>query len=418
MKINRIYLLSVPPVLAVIITFMILRRSTDRTEDHEKESTALSAMTRSAERVEPDARTRERMRRESIELAAQQWYERLLEKHPDLRPAFRDVPDGENGYLQFVRFAESLGTRRLLPEDIGEMFNGQASWDSARARAWLAEHQQHLGRLLEIAELPDRSCKGIPFDKLHQLASLCSDFNGMLRASARLELEDGDPEAALRYMRASTCLAGHFTDIEAPTMMGEVIATSARIRAQESFRENFLPVIDPTALASWNDALFRKEKPASEYSRVIKGEWSFLIRNILLPQLLSGQSVDGLRVPDVDGFSEAYANAIRKSAEGISTLGADRFDVNSARFGKAPEAGLDPETASAVRQALFGFDGIVESLGHSLTRTTMDAASIALLTGNEMPSDPVSGKPFRWDPDTRTLSPPEERDNVDPIKVP
>lgn len=40
------------------------------------------------------------------------------------------------------------------------------------------------------------------------------------------------------------------------------------------------------------------------------------------------------------------------------------------------------------------------------------------LSGKEMPLDPVSGKPFRWDPATRTLSAPEGVKGVDPVHVP
>jgi hypothetical protein len=48
----------------------------------------------------------------------------------------------------------------------------------------------------------------------------------------------------------------------------------------------------------------------------------------------------------------------------------------------------------------------------------MEQATIAALSGGEMPFDPVSGKPFHWDPATRTLSAPEGVDGIDPIKVP
>jgi hypothetical protein len=42
-------------------------------------------------------------------MAAQQWYEELLVKYPQMQPTYRDVPDGQNGFLQFLLYLESSG---------------------------------------------------------------------------------------------------------------------------------------------------------------------------------------------------------------------------------------------------------------------------------------------------------------------
>ena len=417
MKSTRTYLAILTVVIAIATGFILLKREKEREREKTTASTD-SLQLRTKEREEPDALTKDRMRREATDQAARKWYERLLEKYPELRPVYRDVPDDQNGYLQFILFAESFGPDGMLPKDLKLMFEESAPWDPAKVEAWIAENPSHFERLLHIAELPDRSNKGIGFSKLHGPTTRhASDFTRILQASARLAFES-DPEKALRHLKASVSLSDHFTDIEAPNMLGEVIATGARRKAQELFLQNFLPHLDPSSLGQWSDALFRKEEPASEYSRVIKGEWNYIMRDHALSELLRKQPSDGdIHIPDIDGFADAYARVILQSANGASAMGPDRFDVASAQFQAIP-SDLDPETANALREAYRSMTDIIEALGRTLTKSTMEQATIAALSGNQMPLDPVSGQPFHWDPETRTITAPEVREGLEPIKVP
>ena len=63
-------------------------------------------------------------------------------------------------------------------------------------------------------------------------------------------------------------------------------------------------------------------------------------------------------------------------------------------------------------------DNIVKALGTTTTRSTQGSAAISILLGEEPPVDPVSGQPYRWDPATRTLSPPGDDDADEAIQVP
>jgi len=420
MKSTRTHLGILTILIAITIGFILLKREKER-EGGQTTTSSDSLQLRTKEREEPDALTKNRKRREATDQAARKWYERLLEKYPELRPVYRDVPDDQNGYLQFILFAESFGPDGMLPKDIKLILEGSTHWDPAKVEAWIAENPSHFERLLHLAELPDRSNKGIGFSKLHGPTTRhASDFTRILQASARLNFES-DPEKALRHLRASVSLSDHFTDIEAPNMLGEVIATGSRRKAQELFLQYFLPHLDPETLAPWNDALFRKEQPASEYSRIIKGEWNYIMRDHALSALLGKQPSDGnIHIPDIDGFADSYARVILESANGASAMGPDRFDVASAQFQAIP-SDLDPDTANALRQAYRGMTGTIEALGRTHTESRMEQATIAALSGIQMPLDPVSGMPFHWDPDTRTLTAPEVREGlepIDPIKVP
>ncbi|MES2474630.1 MAG: hypothetical protein V4640_02535 [Verrucomicrobiota bacterium] len=379
-----------------------------------------SSRSRSSERSDEDPE-RARQRQESIALAAQKWYEELLEKYPRMKPDFRDVPDEQNGYLQFLIFADSL-KEPLLTDDLKAMLKGDSAWDKQKFKAWLAENPDVFDRILHIAELPDQSAKGVALNRLaFGPARFGGEFSLILRSAARSAFEDGDAAAALRYMKASSALADHLVEIEVPTMLGEVVGVGMRQGNLDSFHEHFLPQLatNPEALKAWQEALFHQESPADEYSRVILGEWNTMVRHSLLPALLGSESaIDGrLPIQDVEGFLDASVAAFLKSADGVSQLGEGRFDAAGAAL-EMDCSGLDPVTASVFKDVMGGLEKIPEALGIQVTRRTLHAAAISILLGETPPIDPVSGKAFSWDPKTRLLSGPEENSAVDPIKVP
>jgi hypothetical protein len=374
------------------------------------EGVTSAAKTRIADRA-ASTTNRERRRKDSIPLAAQKWYEELLEKCPRMKPAYRDVPDEKNGYLQLLLLAESVKDPRL-PGD---------PWDSAKFQAWLSENQSYFDRILHIAELTDRSTKGVALNRLALGPSrLGSEFATFLRASARLAFEGGDHETALRYMKASVGIGDHMVDIEAPTMLGEVVSVGIRNRARDSFREDFLPTLagNPEALRQWRDVIFRDEMPASEYSRAVIGEWNTVIRNSLLPALLGDRSIaDGvLPIDDAEALIDSYTRSILKSADGVSQLGLGRYDVSNAMLG-IPTSAADGGKMTA-ESLLVGLRGIAQALGREATVNAMNSAAISLMLGEEPPVDPVSGKPFLWDPKSRLLTALEGGDDPETVKVP
>lgn len=340
---------------------------------------------RAADRAlsDPD---RERRRKGSIALAAQKWYEELLEKYPRMKPVYRDVPDDRNGYLQLLLLAESV-KEPLLPEELVSMLQGDVAWDSGKFREWLSKNQDSFDRILRAAELPDQSARGITLDRLINGPSrVTTEFSRILLGSARLAFESGDQEGALRYMNASGRIGDHLVDIEVPSMLNEVISTGIRARARDSFYEHFLPALagDPQTLRNWQDAVFRNENPASEYARVMTGEWNMTVRSLLLPAFLGDYSIVEKKLPvgDVAGLLDSYTRSIQKSADGILQLGSDRFDVSNAtlEFPAHPnsEAGDGNFSAGSI---LFSIRGMTEALGSVVTANAMNSAAISILLG-------------------------------------
>ncbi|HEY1122000.1 MAG TPA: hypothetical protein VGE67_10385, partial [Haloferula sp.] len=92
--------------------------------------------------------------REDIQRLAQKWYEDLLEKHPEMKISYKDVPDERNGYLQLLNFTERFGKWGRdglpIPENIGAMLNGQAAWDSAAMAKWIEENRALVDEIKQI----------------------------------------------------------------------------------------------------------------------------------------------------------------------------------------------------------------------------------------------------------------------------
>ncbi len=384
-------------------------------------ATISPSRTKAAERSAPDP-TQERRRSETRSLAVQKWYEKLLEKYPEMKPEFRDVPDEQNGFLQFLLLAESLKEPKL-PEELRAMLRGDSTWEPAKFKAWVAENKDYCDRILHIAELSNQSIKGLDFGRLAQGRSsqFGSEFGYILNSSARLAFEEGDQESALRYGKASISLSGHFTDIEVPSILTEVIAEGVRSVARESFVENTLPNLsnNPQALAAWHEALFRNEKPAHEYARVLAGEWNTMARAYVIPILfgdLSPTNGESVAAFDNDAFFEHYTAATKALASNLSNLGPDRLDLSKSDY-EFPDSGIDTPTLQMLQGIAFQSQNIFNGLGAHVSRTAMASAAIAILIGKEPTIDPLSGKPFLWDPVSRTLSAPEGVDGLDPIKL-
>jgi hypothetical protein len=379
------------------------------------------SLTRTSERSAPDP-AQDRRRQESISLAAQKWYEEVLVKYPQMKPEYRDVPDEQNGSLQFLLLEESLKEPKL-PEDLNAMRMGDSPWTPEKLKAWLAENKEYFDQILHLAELPDRSIKGLDFNRLAAgRGRFSSEFGYLLSSSARLAFEDGDRESALRYSKAAINLSNHFTDIEVPSLLGKVMAEGIRASVRDSFLEGILPGLagDPQALSAWREALFRNEGPATEAARVLSGEWNVMMRVNILPTLLGSNfsflGTESFQIPDADAFFDCYTEATEHLAASLLSSGPDRYDLSHGEL-EFPDSGFDPQTLRMLRDLGSAYRNIFPALGITATNTAMISAAVAVQLGEEPGIDPVSGKPFQWDPKSRTLFPPEGVEGHDPIKV-
>jgi hypothetical protein len=56
--------------------------------------------------------------------------------------------------------------------------------------------------------------------------------------------------------------------------------------------------------------------------------------------------------------------------------------------------------------AFTGINNLTHGFGHRAIATAQAAAVVSILLGEVPPVDPVSGLPFVWDPESRTLARP------------
>jgi len=419
-------IICVVMVIAAVIAFIFSGKWKNTDPRGTGDGNAAGLVTRATDR-EASGPEREERRKRSIDLAAQKWYEELLEKYPEMRPVYRDVPDERNGYLQFLLLAESVRAP-LMPDDLDDMiFGSSKEWDAGRFEAWMSENRTFFDELLRVAELPERSAKGVAMDRIFGApARYGAVFGNILRASARVAFEKGDQETALRHMKASMAIGDHVVDTEVPTMLSEVISVGIRTSARDLFREEFLPVLaaDPEGLSRWKEVVFRDEEPAAEYARVMIGEWNASARSHLLPALLGDHSKVGKALPvdDVESLIETYTRSLQGAADGVLQSGADRFDIPAAAAAY-PQAGsfvknVGKEEVISADALLSSMKMITEALGKTATRTAMVSAAVSILRGEVPPVDPVSGEVFLWDAETRTLRTPGGGEEDEPIIVP
>jgi tetratricopeptide (TPR) repeat protein len=377
--------------------------------------------TRSSDR-KSDGPEQEKRNRESIALAAEKWYQELLEKYPEMRPVYRDVADEKNGYLQYLILRDRVKEPQL-PEDLKSMLQGGTTWNPASYKAWLAKNQGYFESVLRMAELTDCSTKGIDLNRLRNPGeALLAEFGMILRASARLAMEEGNRDTALRYFKALSGLGDRFIDIEEPSVYSAVLYTMVRSPSLDAFREQIFPALgnDPEVLNAWNDAFFRKATPAQDSARIMKGELNFGMRHALLPLLLGDASMskgEKIRIDDATSVIDSYIKMLQKAATAFSSQGVERFVVSETDF-EVPKSELSSHDAEFIKAGQDALVSILQNKAVEATTTAMLSAALAIRLGEQPKPDPVSGLAFRWDPAKRTLSTPEGMVWEDSMKVP
>ena len=355
-------------------------------------------------------------RRRAKDLAVQKIHKDLLERYPEFKIQYRDVPDELNGYLQLIKFAANHSDE-ILPDNLSHMLKSGESWDGEQVAAWLSKHPDFMEEIFRIAELPDRSMKDAEPDREQRLSNsarnMIAQGGYLLAAKSRLLFEAGDHESALRYMRGALGICDHLTQIEAPSVLHRIYATHLQRTTLTNFSTSFLPKLegDPVALRKWRDAIYPPKDIQSEFYRTIVGEWNFLM-GTYLPRMLEdypGYTDEGFdsRDPVLDDLTQMYQVALTNS-KGQSGNGVNISfpDVNDRSLA------ITPTGRDFLKKNNSGLKSIFEQLRDNETSYTMEAAAISGSIGDEMPIDPVSGLSFRWDDENQKVLPPESEDQL------
>ena len=154
----------------------------------------------------------------------EQWLAEILARNPGLEPEWRNVPDHENGFLQWLELSEQyqvdgeIGSDVYpIPPGITAILHGNSPWDAEALEAFMNERREFIEEVTRIGLLPDQSTAGIDIKRWSFVgARFSKQISDILLADARLAAESGDHQRALKRVQAAQGLARHYEQIEPP----------------------------------------------------------------------------------------------------------------------------------------------------------------------------------------------------------
>ena len=343
-----------------------------------------------------------------------EWHQRILARHPELAITYRDVPDDRNGLLHWMELMKRLKADHPdkpisldFPEEFSQHFRKKQNWNPVAARSWLDANRTLLDEIRAIGLMPDQSAKGI--DPASRPWSMSLDSAKALLMDAHLAAEQGDTARALESVRAANGLANHLKRSESPLMIDVIYGSSIQQKIQEYVFSAILPSLPAgqTDIAAWENAVNPTLQQPGDFSRIIKGEWNGTMPTELLPAM--SDSTD----PHNPSDPEALAEAFTLNMENIAR---QNDDITLAELPDNPTPQADLSKLSWRSRELandLGMSGQYDSRRYWAryqVSTGMTQAAFAILKGQPVPNDPVSGQPYTWDPATRILSAPTGKD--------
>ncbi len=353
--------------------------------------------------------------------------EKMLAEFPALRVEPRPVPEERNGFLALHRLAGSDYAGPPVRRDFGGMIGGSASWDSAAVKAGLEAHADVVAEYERIAAMEERSSANMPPDYVGfasaRTAKLGTD---LLLAKARLAAEAGDEEDALRLVAAAQNLASHFREVESPNLLFETVVLLIDLSVQKTVFEHLLPAFGRDSdLSRWKSALFQRPYDPGSFAKVMRGEWDTVAELMLFPTLVNRESPNC--PPDGEGLARVYSSALHDAVNRLRTCGlAELHDASymPAATGDFPE--LSDKSREILEMLWIGSKAWGNGYVRAAATIARNRAALDLLIrekegeAGELGVDPLSGQPFVFDSESRTLAMPEanfERE-IEPLKLP
>jgi hypothetical protein len=366
------------------------------------------------------------------------WFAEVRARNPELEPKWRSVPDQENGFLRWLEFCEKhqtdgkIGSEALdIPEDISAMISSSDKWDSQAVKAFLDKHTDLLEEIARIGLLPSQSAAGIDVDRWHFVGvRFTEQCNRLLLADARLAVEAGDLDHAFKQVQAACGLANHYDQIEAPSLLQATVSSILRRQTQKHVMDQFLPALagDPDEIARWREAIQSPIGQPSDLAPILNGEGWVNLGGLIIPLLSGNYSSSPFQdhVPDPDALFDAYAKGYAMASHNAKILSLEALiDLDGDRLGlPIPADHLSAEGQKILHETTAGISAWTKNwVGNMLLSARTDAA-LAIMQGEEIPLDPLTGQPYIYDPVARTVQVPydpklREKLNIgDPLKLP
>lgn len=367
---------------------------------------------------DPNRKTRNRAPRRD----PKEWLAEILTCNPGLEPEWRNIPDHENGFLQWLEFNEKhrvngeIGSETLdLPDDILRIISDPAKWDPSAIESFLIENEDFLETITRIGLLPSQSAAGIDVDRWSFVgARFTKQCSELLLADARLAAESGDPGRALRRVRAASGLANHYDQVEAPSLLMETISILVRLQVQDSVMNQLLPNLDPTPgeIAQWREAIRPPDMEPSAFSKILRGEGWVSLGGIVIP-VLNGDLPESSQIddiPDRDALLDFYAQGYIAGAKRAQAFTLDELvsgDRNQMGFPLTADR-LSEEAQKLLEITATGASAWAKGWTRGMVLSARVDAALAIMAGEEPPLEPFTGLPYIYDPEARTLQVPDD----------
>lgn len=350
--------------------------------------------------------------------------ELILKKCPNLRVKDKEVDPAQNGYLALFDLSNDPRLNQLCRLRLSD----QIYEDNIDPKIISTDLEPFLefGKEIErIAALPERS--SMKQGKFHSELIPAREVKAMgdyLLLNSRLAALDGDEAESFRCFSLAVNLAEHLGDIESPNMLSETVSILLRQGVRGVLLERILPSLGKSAdLEKWTSALGSQIDTPHRYSHLLRGEWNYFNANY--SHLLFGE------IPDPEQTVIAYARWVEASAARYG-----KMDLT--QLGDSKELSFEPFTKELSREGMAIFDVMsigIQSWQKGLIRSAVVehyfAAAMDLLIREQKGEDlsrltetflpnPYTGKPFGYDPATRTLDAVPEADggDIEALKLP
>jgi hypothetical protein len=354
--------------------------------------------------------------------------QKIGDEYPTLKIVHHPVPDAENGFLQFYRFSQehdSIKSPTLLEL---QRFLGENRWNPEEAKRLLSQNAQSVDRIEAIAALSQRSTANMPSDYTGFIGARSMKFAAdVLMVKARLAAEAHDEPEALRLTKAALNLCTHLRQVEAPNLLGETVVILLDLSIANVTFQHLLPALGRDAnLPEWKAALSLRSYRPADFAQVMRGEWDNTMRYYLFPVLVDRSSRN--RPKDADEFARvisfhycAFINRLygmslaeMRKDPGIAVPGdlekmsaKSREIYNILMIGSRAWSKGYQRASVKMAQYQAAFDLLIlEKEGAKLTPESTEKVN----------GDPIAGKPFGFDPATRTLK--TTTSDITPLKLP
>ena len=341
------------------------------------------------------------------------------------------VPDEGNGFLQLYLLG---GPPNHQGPDIGDelmgFLQGKAPWDSDLASEELEKHSELVAKIERIAAMPDASSANMPSEYVGFVSARSGKYAvDILLLKARIAAEAKDEVAALHNVRAALKIGDHYRCPDGGNLLCETVAILIDLGTRDMIFKTLLPSLGRDAdLRAWKETMQGRAYTPAAFAKVIRHEWENSARYYLFPFILNREGTD---VPkDGEALALAFTEDFNSQVIEIRKMDLKHLLRMDDERSLEKYANLSKESREISEIFLIGSRAWNRGYLRSATICKQYEAAMDLLileqsgivldedSSTSLAPDPLTDKPFVFDPSTRRLSAVESVSEVSPLQLP